>query len=72
MFETFSGHCCYNGYRDGYFHKAMHLYLSHANGEFSQAVTTQEEEFATLSMHASKDPSEGNFATFTDILCSGG
>ena len=30
------------------------------------------EERASLGMHANNDPSEGNFATFTDILCSGG
>ena len=52
-------------------HKATHLFLSYANGKFSQAITMQEEEFTTLRMYANNDPFEGNFAIFTDILCSG-
>jgi hypothetical protein len=52
--------------------KATHLYLSHAQGEFSQAVISDKEEKATFGMRASNDPSEGMFATFTDVLCNGG
>ena len=53
-------------------HKATHLYLSHAQGEFIQAVISDKEEKATFGMRASNDPAEGMFATFTDVLCNGG
>ena len=52
--------------------KSTFEYLLAANGQYSQAVIDKGEEMATLGMHANNDPSEGNFATFTDILCSGG
>ena len=47
-------------------------YLSATMGKYSQAVITKSEELATVCMRANNDPSEGMFATFTDILCSGG
>lgn len=49
--------------------KATFEYLSVANGQYSQAVIDTGEEMVTLGMHANKDPSEGNFATFSNILC---
>ena len=52
--------------------KATFEYLSAAGGKYSQAVIDRSEEMATLGMRANNDPSEGMFATFTDILCSGG
>lgn len=52
--------------------KATHCYLSMAEGEYSQAVISQQEELASYGMRANNDPSEGMFATLTDILCSGG
>jgi hypothetical protein len=41
-------------------------------GKYSHAVITKSKELATVGMRANNDPSEGMFATFTDILCSGG
>lgn len=52
--------------------KATFEYLSAANGQYSQAIIDKGEEMVNLGMHANNDPSEGNFAMFTDILCSGG
>ena len=43
-----------------------------AEGEYSQAVIPQQEELASYGMRANNDPSEGMFATLTDILCNGG
>jgi hypothetical protein len=52
--------------------KATHQYLSAVLGKHSQAVITEEEELATVGVPANNDPSEGGFATLTDILqCSG-
>jgi hypothetical protein len=52
--------------------KATHQYLSAVLGKHSQAVITEEEKLATVGVRANNDPSEGGFATLTDILqCSG-
>jgi len=52
--------------------KATFEYLSAAGGKHSQAVIDCSEEMATLGMRANNNPSEGTFATFTDILCGAG
>jgi hypothetical protein len=52
--------------------KASYEYLSAKLGKCSQAVITKEEELATIGLRATNDPSEGMFATFTDILVNGG
>jgi hypothetical protein len=41
-------------------------------GKCSQAVITKEEELVTKGLWATNDPSEGMFATFTDILMNCG
>ena len=46
--------------------------MSAAAGKYSQAVISREEELATIGLRANNDPSEGSFATFTDILCNCG
>jgi hypothetical protein len=53
-------------------HKATSKYLSAVMGKCSQAVITNKEEMATLGRRANNDPSEGAFATLTDILQYGG
>jgi hypothetical protein len=52
--------------------EATFEYLLAANGQYSQVVIDKGKEMVTLGMHANNDPAEGNFGTFTDILCSGG
>jgi hypothetical protein len=52
--------------------KATFEYLSAAGRKYSQAVINRSEEMATLGMRANNDPSEGTFATLTDILCGAG
>ena len=52
--------------------KATFEYLSVAGGQCSQAVMSMSEEMATFGMQANNDPSEGTFATFTNILCNSG
>ena len=41
-------------------------------GKYSQDQISEEEKKATLNTKANNDPCEGNFASFTNILCSGG
>ena len=41
-------------------------------GKRSQAVISREEERASVGLRATNDPSEGSFATLTDVLCNGG
>jgi hypothetical protein len=55
-----------------YASKATFEYLLAANGQYCQAVIDKGEEMVTHGLCANNDPSEGNFVTFTDILCSGG
>ena len=52
--------------------KATHQYLSATMGSCSLAVILKEEEMETLGLRANNDPSEGSFATLTDILVCGG
>ena len=52
--------------------KACGDYLSVNFGKRSQAVISREEERASVGLHATNDPSEGSFATLTDVLCNGG
>lgn len=52
--------------------KATHMYLSSVSGKRSQAVITRAEERATFGMRSNNDPSEGSFATLTDVLQMGG
>ena len=52
--------------------KATHKYLLTKMGRYSQTMISEEEEAATIGMRANNDPSEGTFATFTDILCNSG
>ena len=52
--------------------KATKDYLSHGGGIYSQAKITDKEQEASLGMRANNDPSEGNVATFTDVLRYGG
>jgi hypothetical protein len=55
-----------------YASKATFEYLSAANGQYCQAVIDKGEEMVIHGLCANNDPSEGNFVTFNDILCSGG
>ena len=52
--------------------KATSEYLSATMGKYSQAVIDNNEVVATIGMRATNDPSEGTFATYTDILCNAG
>ena len=52
--------------------KATKDYLSHGGGIYSQAKITKKDQEASLGMRANNDPSEGNFATFSDVLRYGG
>jgi hypothetical protein len=52
--------------------KATFEYLLTANEQYRQAIIDKGKEMTTLGMHANNDPSEGNFAVFTGILCSRG
>jgi hypothetical protein len=52
--------------------KATHHYVSACLGDRSIAVITRAEELSTVGLHATNDPSEGSFATFTDVLVTGG
>ena len=52
--------------------KSTHHYVSKANEKYSQVKITDKDVTATLGNRANNDPSEGNFSTFTDILCNGG
>jgi hypothetical protein len=52
--------------------KATHQYVSACLGDRSIAVITREEELSTVGLRATNDPSEGSFATFTDVLVTGG
>ena len=52
--------------------KATSKYLFSTMGEYSHAVIEDDEVVATIWIRATNDPSEGTFATFTDILCNAG
>ncbi len=52
--------------------KATSDYLSNGGGRFSWAVSSEEEKKASLGMRATNDPSESQFATFTEALATGG
>ena len=52
--------------------KATSDYLSNDNGRFSWAMSSEEEKNASLGMRATNDPSESQFATFTEALATGG
>jgi hypothetical protein len=52
--------------------KATSDYLSKGNGRFSWAVSSEEEKKASIGMRATNDPSESQFATFTEALATGG
>ena len=52
--------------------KSTHNYVSKANGKYSQVKITDKDVTATLGNRANNDTSEGNFVTFTDIICNGG
>jgi len=52
--------------------KATSDYLSKGNGKFSWAVSSEEEKKASIGMRATNDPSESQFATFTEALATGG
>jgi hypothetical protein len=52
--------------------KATHQYVSACLGGRSIAVITRAEELSTVGLRATNDPSEGSFATFTDVLVTGG
>jgi len=51
--------------------KATSDYLSKGGGRFSWAVSSEEEEKASIGMRATNDPSESQFATFTEALATG-
>jgi hypothetical protein len=48
--------------------KSTHNYIN--DGALAYAKLTQKEKDASLGKRANNDPSEGNFATFTDVLCT--
>lgn len=50
--------------------KSTHNYIN--NGVLAYKNLNQKEKEASLGKRANNDPSEGNFATFTDVLCGGG
>jgi hypothetical protein len=52
--------------------KATSDYLSKCNGRFSWAMSSTEEKNASIGMRATNDPSESEFATFTEALATGG
>ena len=52
--------------------KATSEQLSAINGAKSWSVITEEEKLACLGMRANNDPSEQNFAVFSDALYVGG
>ena len=52
--------------------KATLDYLSKCNGRFSWAMSSTEEKNASIGMRATNDPSESEFATFTEALATGG
>jgi hypothetical protein len=54
--------------------KATSDYLSKCNGRFSWAMSSTEEKNASIGMRATNanDPSESEFATFTEVLATGG
>ena len=52
--------------------KATSDYLSKCDGRFSWSKLTAEEKNATIGMRATNDPSESEFATFTEVLTTGG
>ncbi len=52
--------------------KATSDYLSKCNARFSWAMSSTEEKNASIGMRATNDPSESEFATFTEALATGG
>jgi hypothetical protein len=52
--------------------KATLDYLSKCNGRFSWTMSSTEEKNASIWMRPTNDPSESNFATFTEALATGG
>ena len=52
--------------------KATSDYLSKCDGRFSWSKLTAEEKNATIGMRATNDQSESEFATFTEVLATGG
>ncbi len=50
--------------------KSTHNYIN--DGLLAFQNLSQAEKEASLGMRANNNPSEGNFATFTDVLCTGG
>jgi hypothetical protein len=52
--------------------KATSDYLSKCNGRFSWAMSSTEKKNASIGMRATNDPSEGEYATFTEVLATGG
>ena len=52
--------------------KASSDYLSKCNGRFSWAMSSTEEKNASIGMRATNDPLEREFATFTEVLATGG
>ncbi len=52
--------------------KATSDYLSTCDGRFSWAKSSEEEKKALIEMRATNNPSESQFATFTEALATGG
>jgi hypothetical protein len=50
--------------------KSTHNYINDGLLAFNNLSWAEKE--ASLGMRANNDPSEGNFVTFTDVLCTGG
>jgi hypothetical protein len=50
--------------------KATHNYIHDRLLAFNNISQTEKD--ASMGNRANNDPSEGNFATFTDVLCNGG
>jgi hypothetical protein len=50
--------------------KSTHNYINDGLLAFQNLLQAEKE--ASLGMRANNDPSEGNFATFTNVLCTGG
>jgi hypothetical protein len=50
--------------------KSTHNYINDGLLAFNNLSLAEKE--ASLGMRANNDPSEGNFATFTDVLCNSG
>ena len=48
--------------------KSTHNYIN--DGALAYPKLTQKEKDASLGKRANNDPSEGNFATFTNVLCT--